>query len=524
MHRVGGRLMKDEEFAVKRTLRPGCRDDLSMRKHRALGAVLVAGLVAGLTACTPSPESGPTQSTTPASTPAAPSPEPSRTGDAGPSPMPASDGGPMLWPTTSLRTVYLEGWTTEQLRYGFVDTRGELVVPPRYDWYQICRDADGRASLVLAGSGEEQSDVLDLSGQVIGHVPGRFAGCIGDTHADFQTEVSELGPADVGNGLIDLRSGQVVIEVRKGRVVTMVDRRTVNVHQADGEYFLDLVTGERTPHPGYLTGYLDPQADPADLALLPASNVPIDTYTEPVESPLLGYLDRDGAWALEPALAQAEPFHAGYAVVSAGGTAHFIDTGFQRTDGDWAWITDQGWGYTVAEGSDAQPRIGLLGLDLRVILEPTDAEVSCLAEDVCEVYPASGPPRALLLPEGVLTDPPEGFGTVLSRTLFSDATREVPATRIRNTATGTTFALARPSGCELREPWLLCYPATEGAPPAVYGTDGQPTPFRDVVAIEGAVAGTDSGYHWAVAGREQGFIDNTGNWRYRESRYTDLED
>ncbi len=488
-----------------------------------MAAALAVVLVLGLAACSPD---APRPSDTPPVAPPAPATAtPDPPGRTGPSPMPAADGRPMLWPTTSIRTVNVDGWTTEQIRHGFVDTRGELVVPPRYEWYEYCRDATGRASVLLAGSGDDRADVLDLSGQVVGQVPGRFAGCIGDTHADFQTEVSELGPVDVGNGLVDLRSGEVLIDVHKGRALTMVDRRTVNVHQAEGEYFLDLVTGERTPHPGYLTAYLDPLAEAADLALLPASNVPINTYTEP-ETPSLGYLDRNGGWALEPTLHEAEPFHAGYAVVSDGSTRSFVDTGFRKVGGEWTWISDLGWGYLAARESGARTTTGLLGLDLRTILEPTDAEIDCSwgSRDACGIYPRSGPAQVLLLPEGILADLPEGFGTVLSRTLFSDAIRDAPATRVHDAATGTTFALARPSSCEMRASWLVCFPVAEGAPPAVYGTNGERTVFRDVLPVEGAVADTDSGYHWAVAGREQGFIDDTGNWLYRESRYTDLED
>lgn len=504
---------------------------VTVKTHRARGAVVLAmGLLAGLAACTPQSSPEPTPPTTPAgapaSSPAAPGPEPSPTERSGPSPMPASDGRPMLWPTTSVRTVYLEGWTTEQVRYGFVDTRGELVVPARYYWYEFCQDAGGRASLVLAGSGEEQSDILDLSGQVIGHIPGRYAGCIGDSHAEFQTEVSELGTIDVGNGLFDLRSGDVVIPVKRGRTVTMIDRRTVNIHRAKDEYFLDLLTGEKTPHPGFLTGYPDPGASAADLALIPASTVLIDSYDEPEEEPLVGYLDRAGRWALEPTLAQADPFRAGYAAVGDAERVHFVDTAFRQVGSDWSWVSSTAWGYVVGGEGDDQSDPGLLGLDLRVILEPGTAETDCGwdSPQACGVYPPSGPARVLLLPEGTLTDPPEGFSGVLSRTLFTDGDLETPARHIHDAATGTTFALDRPSTCEMAGVWIACHPTAQAAPPAVHRSTGERTEFREVTPIDGAVLGSASGYYWAIAGSRQGFIDGTGRWLYSESRYTTLED
>lgn len=433
----------------------------------------------------------------------------------------------MLWPTTSTRTVDLEGWSTEQIQYGFIDVQGTPVVPPRYAWFSYCRDDAGRTALVLAGSGTAPADILDLSGEVIGHVPGRFADCVGDTHAVFVTHSSEIGPLEFGSGLFDLRSGETMIEAKPGRTVTTIDRRTVNVHRAKGEYFLDLVTGEKTSHPGFLAGYPDASASPADLALIPASTVPIDTYAEPEEAPLNGYLDRSGGWAIEPAFRRADPFQAGYAVVGDDTSVHFIDTAFQRVGGDWARVYATQWGYQVEPDALHQSDPGLLGLDLRVILEPGVAETTGCgwsSPTVCDVHPHAGPPQVLLLPEGRLIDPPEGFDRALSPTQFSDAPPEGPATRIHDAATGITFALDRPSYCETVGAWIRCGPEVAAAPPAVYRADGERTEFRDVTGVEGAVRDTASGYYWATAGGHQGFIDEAGRWLYRESRYTTLED
>lgn len=439
--------------------------------------------------------------------------------------MAAPDGGPMLWPTSTTTFVDLDGWTTERVLHGFVDTQGTLVVPARYDWYEYCRDEAGRASLVLAGTGATQVDILDLTGQVIGQVPGRYASCIGDTHAGFQTEISELGPLDVGSGLFDLRSGEVLIKPKKGRTVTMIDRRTVNVHRAADEFFLDLVTGERTSHPGFLTGYLEPSADAADLALIPASTTLIDTYTGS-DDPLIGYLDRAGGWALTPTFGLAEPFRAGYAVVGESELQYFVDTDFQRAGDTWSWVSSTEWGYRVGAEGDYQDDPGLLGLDLQVILEPGMADTDCgwEAQAVCDVYLHSGTQQVLLLPEGTLIDPPEGFGHALSRTQFADATRDGPATRIHDVATGVTFALDRPSTCRAVGTWIACTPEAAAAPPAVYRASGERTEFRDVEPAEEVVTDTASGYYWAVAGGDQGFIDDTGHWLYQESRYTTLED
>ncbi|MCW5951169.1 MAG: WG repeat-containing protein, partial [Propionibacteriaceae bacterium] len=466
-----------------------------MRKHRVRAAgVVLSSLMIGLAACTPQAPPAPTATPpgTQTTTTARPGAEPGAAELPGPFPMPAADGEPMLWPTTSVRTVDLEGWTTEQILRGFVDTNGALIVPPRYEWYDFCRDEAGRASLVLAGTGATAVDVLDLSGQVIGQVPGRFADCLGDTHAIVQTDLSENGPLDVGSGLFDLHSGKLLIRAEPGRTVAMIDHRTVNVHRAGDEYFLDLVTGEKTPHPGFLTGYLEPSASAADLALIPASTVLIDSYTEPEEAPLIGYLDRSGGWALEPAFQRADPFQAGYAVVGDDASVHFIDTAFQRVGGDWAQVDATQWGYRVEAEADDRTHPGLLGLDLRVILEPGVAETNCgwSSPAVCDVYPHVGPPQTLLLPEGALIDPPEGFTEALSRTQFSDKPREGPANHIHDVSTGITFALDRPSYCRAVDAWISCEPQVANAPPAVYRPTGERTEFRDVTEVEPAVRDT----------------------------------
>ena len=95
---------------------------------------------------------------------------------AGPRPMPASDSGPMLWPTSITMTVWAD-WSTEVTRYGFVDVTGKLVVPPRYEGYSYCHDAAGRVSFVIALAAGREAVVLDLTGKVIARAPARSAVC-----------------------------------------------------------------------------------------------------------------------------------------------------------------------------------------------------------------------------------------------------------------------------------------------------------------------------------------------------------
>jgi hypothetical protein len=72
--------------------------------------------------------------------------------------------------------------------------------------------------------------------------------------------------------------------------------------------------------------------------------------------------------------------------------------------------------------------------------------------------------------------------------------------------------------------WLVCTPQAEAAPPLVLDSQGRQTRFREVTPVYDPVSGGDADYYWVVAGRYRGFVDATGAWRYRESRYNELED
>ncbi|MBU4205292.1 MAG: hypothetical protein L6256_08075, partial [Propionicimonas sp.] len=47
--------------------------------------------------------------------------------------MPAADGRPMLWPARLVLESAPEFGGSPDVRYGFVDVRGKLVVPQRYE-------------------------------------------------------------------------------------------------------------------------------------------------------------------------------------------------------------------------------------------------------------------------------------------------------------------------------------------------------------------------------------------------------
>ena len=53
---------------------------------------------------------------------------------------------------------------------------------------------------------------------------------------------------------------------------------------------------------------------------------------------------------------------------------------------------------------------------------------------------------------------------------------------------------------------------------------GRRTAFATIEPVLDPAGSASAAYYWVVAGQYQGFIDDSGNWRYRESRYTRVEE
>lgn len=505
-----------------------------MRAHRGNGAALAAvGLVLlALVACTTDPPStsrSPVEKT-PRVGPDTASPATAATsGYAGSSPMPAADGGPMLWAFTLDQTTYDPefGGPIQVQRAIFVDANGNLVARLRYSGYEYCRDASGRATLLLAfGPGEVH--VLDLHGALVTRVTASWARCAGDTHAVFEMD-SDPHATTFNHGLFNLRTGTVVLPIKVGRQIFPLNAETVNVREGDEEYLFDLATEEKTPHAGHIE-HPDYPSDPPWPAAADGSNQ------------LFGYLDRAGEWALEPRLTGAGSFREGHAIVGDDSTSYFVDSHLKQVGEQWDTAEAFGEFYRVTKEAEGVTRI--LDSDLRTVLELSpDQLLHCESsgeEGACLIVSGVDPPRLVRLPEGTVTELPEGFTRLLSRTLVGDDidnpdTGEYGAytSRVYDAITGTTFSLATPGECEaVGEDWLNC---SDG----IYTASGQRTAFRQIRLIHGATTprrptasrntgsvpeSTTAPYYWATSGAHRGFVDASGRWLYRESRYLDLED
>ncbi|HOC12697.1 MAG TPA: WG repeat-containing protein [Propionicimonas sp.] len=442
----------------------------------------------------------------------------------GSSAMPAADGDPMLWPTIELRVVTDYGSQAYE-RYGFVDVNGQLVVKPRFDNYQYCPDAHGRAAFVIGERGDHRAEVLDLTGKLMLRTPAADAGCAGSDHVVF-TDVISGETGEYNSGVLQLSTGRIVVPLAKDRHIEVVQGEIVNVSDPEGEYFLDLSSGARTPHPGWLWySALEPGAPGLPAAAKRPDYQSTSTF---------GYVSLAGQWLVEPRFADANPFVAGRAIIGDGTSETLIDADFNPVSGPWTSITvetdanDALLGYHVFRGEQE----GLLGPDANVILPVSPSPIYCNLAGACTTVSADGLGKLVLLPELTRTDLPAGLTKAISRDIVSDSVTDPNTdddlqrnlTRLHFLADGRSVTSAGWSFCDLiGTAWVMCAPSVVTLPPDVFDTRGNRTTFRSVRALA-AASGSVPEYYWAVAGRYQGLVDATGAWRYRESRFTQLED
>ncbi|HEY3338945.1 MAG TPA: WG repeat-containing protein [Propionicimonas sp.] len=447
-------------------------------------------------------------------------------GHAGPLLLPASDGGPMLWPIATTTDVGRNYYPGEGIRYGFVDSTGTLVVPARYEGYEYCRDAAGRvASLVVTRAGRN-AEVLDLAGTRIRKVPTASAECgpVGTVLFTRQFGGSESGVWR--DGIVEVATGKILVGLAPKRHIAVLDTDTIDVSEPAGDYFLNIRTGRRTPHEGTV-GDAEWQAG--------APGVPA-TATD--GDPLMGFLGRDGSWVLAPRFDDATGFRAGHAIVSLDGERYtFIDTHFRQVGGAWTEIdpvaVDRGsdWevvGYVVT----GEAGTALLGADLRTVVPPGDARIGCDTDPgtgACSVSAPDGTESRALLPEGTLTVMPVGYSS-LGRSFATDSVDTADGgtanSRILALPTGAIVVFDWLSSCRaVGTEWAVCEPNDSPVPPTVIlDAEGRRTPFATIEQLADAVKGARGAYYRVTTGRHTGIVDEHGTWLYRQGRFTELED
>jgi hypothetical protein len=430
----------------------------------------------------------------------------------------------MLWVAPLTLSPTEEGGI-EETRYGFVDAAGKMVVPQRYDSYGYCPDAKGRTAFVMLSAAGHKDEVVDLTGKLIRRLPTDSTECGGTDHVILTHPIDwEVGKYN--SGLLNLTTGAMVVPIAKDRHIDVLDANTVNVSDPSGEYFLDLATGKKTPHKGWLDTEVLPGDGPAYLAAAQR------TVGGGSRDSKLGFLNRSGAWVVPPTYDDATGFSQGYAAVKEGDKATFVDASLKPVGQTWSEITsvndpqtDAVVAYQVTRGNEQ----GLLGPDLKVIVAPSVATIECdwQSASACSIVPASGSPSWVKLPEGTVTPMPSGFTMVLSSSFLIEGTtgEDAVTRRVYAVATGVSVALSNATDCSgVGTLWVACKGGTGMTPAVVIDAAGRVTGFSSAQAVADPAPGSSNAYYWVASGLYEGFVDATGTWRYRQSRFTQLED
>lgn len=514
-----------------------------------LSALLLAGCVPGLDRNswpTPQPTSeqpgarpsGPATSNpgTSNSTTAAPSRPTSTTVGAydvqplpdysGPQPLPASDGKPMLWPVSTPVSMY-SGYQQLVTRSGFLDVTGKMVIPQRYESYQYCPDETGRAVLLIANRDSvARAEVFDLTGKRLATLPTARGDCAGSSYVittnDGLDEASTRD--DVKNGLYELATGEWLIPPKKGRQLTSLRPGLINVTERAGEYFLDLNTGRKVPHPGWITSSAELNAGSPGL---PASTAR--------DGGKVGFVDLSGHWLIKPTFADAGSFGGDLAIVQPReGSSVLIDAKGQPLPGDWTEIDAvtrtvgdgtayQSIGY-LASGPAGQALWDLHG-NAVVALGTGTIDCSWEKEGACSLRPADGSAQLISLPDGTRTNLPAGIDDALSRS-FAGTAQSDPDGR------GTVYSLVsqklietvgRSSCTGAGSAFVVCTPDSDVLPTIVISADG-PTSFSSVTPLADPAPSGDVGYYQVTTSAYSGIVDASGAWRYRQSSHTRLDD
>lgn len=484
-----------------------------------------------LSACTgPAATSPAPSASATASVPTAAPTTPSATPTTGPQPLPAADGRPMLWRVGTTVSVQDRWGRFEATRYGFVDVTGKLVVRPRYEGFDYCRDSSGRVDHVIGTATARKADILDLTGRVVARTPTTSADCGPPGFVIFRRwSGGELGIHR--DGLLEIATGRIVVPMVKGRHIALVNEATVNISEAGGEYFLNPETGARTPHAGWLTS--DTTLEPGAPGL-PATATRPDTEGDD-EYPKVGFVSLAGTWAYPATLAEADGFEDGHAIIRReDDTSTFLDTRLKTVGGDWTdlWSVGRydglGWhvaGYQAGVADDDQT---LLGTDLKALVRSASA-IDCASGDdvVCTVTAADGTRSIHLLPEGTTIAMPAGYTKALNASLVVDAdeANDGAAGRLLSLQTGTVVPVGTRTACEpVDSAWAVCQNPDADSAPAVFDASGRRTAFTAIDPLYDPSPPGGVRYYRVSTPRYQGIVDTSGTWLYRQSAFTQLED
>ena len=478
--------------------------------------------------------------------------EPSQSGGA--VVMPSLQGGDMLYPTFAGR----DGWGGSKV--GLINARGETVAPRVYDELRYVTDAEeATVTGLLAGRVDPKEEACRwtyyaLDGSVLaepGHA-GYMNPLPGGHYAEIGRTYHEVGgdedTRDLSGGLWDLRENKQVLEPAYGQELSQIaeDRFFVITRRYDPETWdsvfsdpciFNAKTGERGPAPEDLGSISTWAMKPGDL-LIPAMSAS-ERWT-------WGYVNRDLEWVLTPRYSDASAFDGRdyaiandkdnkYYVIASDGTAIYESEDPLTVYGEYV-VMERYW-----NGRSALFQVK--GGECGALLEPSytrnvfwleggvfavcDSEAGTTVfrdftegKDLCSLNVCYGSVRRIN--ENLVemqTDPYEKVGNEML--LFNFRTkREIPVSD-----------------------WMNCYIETIGPVVQVYNylnyeydlLDAGGLPLEDTGMGRFGYTGRTSAnygglpdllpaYPWVTQGLYAGYIDEQGNWLYRQSKYQGLED
>lgn len=444
---------------------------------------------------------------------------------AGPQPLPASDGKPMLWPLETEASFTDGGYRETYPLYGFLDVTGTMVIPQRYESYQYCSDDTGRPVLLIANrGGGARAEVFDLTGKRLAKLPTERADCAGPSYVittnDGLDEASTQ--ADVQNGLYELATGRWLIPPIKGRQLSSLRPDLINVTEAKGEYFLNLKSGRKVRHPGWVSW--GSSLGPGE------TRVPATTIRDGGKE---GLLDLDGHWLVAPTSGEVRDDGGGLTVLQRGAEDYvLIDKDGRQLPGEWSQV-DEVFGSGV--GFEDGPVLGylvtggigqaLFAADGREVIAPGLGGITCAAdaEGTCTFSPDVGDDQLVKLPEGTTSPLPSGFSRAISAGFLGSArpNDEGSDDRILALTTGITIETMPGSLCAGAGPaFVRC--GSETGPLVVIDSRG-PTAFASMSPLVDP-SSSEVRYYQATTAKFVGIIDASGAWLYRQSAYLRLDD
>lgn len=439
-----------------------------------------------------------------------------------------TDPDAILYPTMSKKDGY-------SMMYGLVNQKWEVTyeavftsLSPYY--------VDGKVQAYFASRGDGKTLVIDMQGRLIATLPALKV----IQYEEAPIVILTTSDETYKQGLFDMPSLSMLIPPKKEQSIFYVNRETVWVMSPEAESYLYHI-------PTKTKRDLD-----NDIRYVPAGNnttTPILVAKETQEYEYIyNYIDARNNYISQDWYHHAEPFTGEYAIVEKAdnGQYYFIDKNAVTQKEAYDSI-DQRWenGLYIVENSSGS---AVLDLNLNEVFPmqhtvqfeilTTQYETFILQKQegkAAKIYQADG----AFLGEFDTVHLLDNIYAVLGEGIFSCHNAQDSKTLFMDFNRGKSFWLPHPYyEAQLRQEKYILVQTNETV--HVYSLQGDELHdtvyhrFQSINSFNGflqswqnvaaALGQSRSEMYWVQQGRYQGYIDQEGNWLYKESRYLLLSD